>query len=97
MKGIFSIVPNRLTKFQNRLWKSVNTLEYFTAREWFFTNDNMTALHKELNDEDQKMFNFDMKSIDWTAYMENYCLGTKKYALKEDMSRIGQAKAALRK
>ena len=88
---------SRLTKFQIRLWKSVNTLEYFTSNEWYFSNDNMVGLHKSLEGRDQDTFNFDMKSIDWTTYMENYCIGTKKYALKEDMSRIGQAKATLRK
>ena len=75
----------------------MNTLEYFTAREWYFTNDNMVNLYKCLGEDDKKTFNFDVKSIDWTTYMENYCIGTKKYALKEDMSRIGQAKATLRK
>ncbi len=75
----------------------MNTLEYFTAREWNFCNDNMLDLYQSLSPADKKTFNFDMKSIDWHTYMENYCIGTKKYALKEDMTRIGKARVALRK
>ena len=57
----------------------------------------MLDLYQSLSPADKKTFNFDMKSIDWHTYMENYCIGTKKYALKEDMTRIGKARAALRK
>ena len=41
------------------------------------------------------MFNFDVSQIEWEKYLENYCIGTKQYALKEDMLRLPKAKQSL--
>ena len=40
-------------------------------------------------------FNFDVTRIDWPHYLENYCLGVKKYVLKESMDTIDDARKAL--
>lgn len=42
-------------------------------------------------------FNFDVRQLNWPEYIENYCLGTKKYVLNEDMSDIPAARQHLRK
>lgn len=34
------------------------------------------------------MFYLDVKEIDWDVYIENYCLGVKKFLLKEDTSEL---------
>jgi len=79
-------------RLQERLWRSVEVLEYFTSREWKWSNNNVLALNDKLTPEDRKEFDFDVRNIDWTRYLDNYCLGTKKYALKESMEDLPAAK-----
>lgn len=85
----------QMTKVQNRLWRSVKMLEYFTSRQWVFTSQNVLDLSQKLYAEDQQAFNFDVTRIDWPHYLENYCLGVKKYVLKESMDTIEDARRAL--
>ena len=42
-------------------------------------------------------FNFDVRQLNWPEYIENYCIGTKKYVLNEEMSDIPVAQKHLRK
>lgn len=42
-------------------------------------------------------FNFDVRQLHWAEYMENYCMGTKKYVLNEEMSGIPAARKHLNK
>ncbi|KAJ7412746.1 hypothetical protein BTVI_45408 [Pitangus sulphuratus] len=44
-----------------------------------------------------KMFNFDVRQLHWAEYMENYCMGTKKYVLNEEMSGLPAARKHLNK
>ena len=57
-----------LTRLQNRLWKSVNCLEYFTSKEWHFSNANMLELLGKLNETDRKVRLFRGESIIQGAY-----------------------------
>ncbi|XP_037503615.2 uncharacterized protein LOC119378613 [Rhipicephalus sanguineus] len=43
----------------------------------------------------RKTFDFDIRSIDWVAYMEQYILGVRRYVLKEDPSTIPTARRNL--
>lgn len=42
-------------------------------------------------------FNFDVRQLHWAEYMENYCMGTKKYVLNEEMSGLPAARKHLNK
>ncbi|KAL8568138.1 hypothetical protein ACOMHN_027661 [Nucella lapillus] len=84
-------------KIQDRLWKAVNTLEFFTSRQWNFCNDNIFMLLTKLSNEDKKTFPFDPRSIDWATYMENYCLGVKQFVLKEEISELPKARVDLQR
>lgn len=44
-----------------------------------------------------QLYNFDVRQLHWSEYIESYCLGAKKYLLNEDMSGIPAAKQHLRK
>jgi hypothetical protein len=46
---------SRMTKIQDRLWRSVGTLEYFTSNQWVFSNQNVLDLYKKLYAEDQEV------------------------------------------
>lgn len=72
-------------------------LQYFSTQSWDWSSDNMNMLMGQLNTEDKKLYNFDVRQLHWSEYIESYCLGAKKYLLNEDMSGIPAAKQHLRK
>ncbi|NXT77888.1 FACR1 reductase, partial [Zapornia atra] len=87
----------RMMKIINRLHKSMLLLQYFSTQSWDWSSDNMNMLMSHLNTEDKKLYNFDVRQLHWSEYIESYCLGAKKYLLNEDMSGIPAAKQHLRK
>jgi len=88
----FSGGKPKFVRIQNKLWKAVEVLEYFTSREWHWTNDNMLFLKEQMNQDDQQEFDFDVRNIDWDVYLQNYFLGTKTFALKETDEKLPEAK-----
>ncbi|CAF0861131.1 unnamed protein product [Brachionus calyciflorus] len=84
-------------KIQKKIKKAITILEYFTTHNWEFTNDNYLMLMKELNDPDKKMFNFDIKDLNWRSYIEQYCLGTKIFLMKEDVSNLNACRKNIEK
>lgn len=86
-----------LIRLQNRLWKSVACLEFFTTHEWTFEDGNVRSLYAKMSPSDQEAFNFDVRQIDWPIYLENYCLGVKKFVLKEDSKNLNKARKSLQR
>ncbi|XP_015484547.1 fatty acyl-CoA reductase 1-like [Parus major] len=87
----------RMMKIINRLHKSMTLLQYFSTQSWNWSSDNMNMLMSHLNPEDKKLYNFDVRQLHWSEYIESYCIGAKKYLLNEDMAGIPAAKQHLRK
>ncbi|XP_076862675.1 fatty acyl-CoA reductase 1 isoform X1 [Brachyhypopomus gauderio] len=87
----------QMMRIFNRLHKAIGLLEYFSSQDWEWNSDNMNMLMNQLSAEDRRMFNFDVRQLNWPEYIENYCIGTKKYVLNEDMSDIPAARQHLRK
>ncbi|RNA15898.1 fatty acyl- reductase 1-like [Brachionus plicatilis] len=84
-------------RVQSKIKKAVETLEFFTSTEWEFTNDNIFFVSNEMNEVDKRIFNIDVKDLHWRSYIEQYCLGTKKYLLKEDMGKVNKCRKELKK
>uniref|UniRef100_A0A8C0YEF8 Fatty acyl-CoA reductase n=1 Tax=Cyprinus carpio carpio TaxID=630221 RepID=A0A8C0YEF8_CYPCA len=87
----------QMMRIFNRLHKAIGLLEYFSSQDWEWNSDNMNMLMSQLSADDRKTFNFDVRQLNWPEYIENYCIGTKKYVLNEDMSDIPAARQHLRK
>ncbi|KAI4894800.1 hypothetical protein NFI96_017097 [Prochilodus magdalenae] len=87
----------RMMKTITRLHKAMMVLEYFTSHSWVWNTDNVTMLLNQLGAEDRKVFNFDVRQLHWAEYMENYCMGTKKYVLNEELSGLPAARKHLNK
>ncbi|KAL7862618.1 hypothetical protein SRHO_G00116020 [Serrasalmus rhombeus] len=87
----------RMMKTITRLHKAMMVLEYFTSHSWVWNTDNVTMLLNQLGPEDRKVFNFDVRQLHWAEYMENYCMGTKKYVLNEELSGLPAARKHLNK
>ena len=83
---------NRHVGIQNKVKLALRSVEYFNSNQWEFTNDNIFMLKNELNEKDLKLFNFDLKSLNWQDYTEQYYLGIKKHLLKDDMNGIEKAR-----
>ncbi|XP_056595671.1 fatty acyl-CoA reductase 1 isoform X1 [Triplophysa dalaica] len=87
----------RMMKTITRLHKAMMVLEYFTSHSWVWNTDNVTMLMNQMSTEDKKVFNFDIRQLNWAEYMENYCMGTKKYVLNEELSGLPAARKHLNK
>uniref|UniRef100_A0AAA9TSB4 Fatty acyl-CoA reductase n=1 Tax=Bos taurus TaxID=9913 RepID=A0AAA9TSB4_BOVIN len=87
----------RMMKTITRLHKAMVFLEYFTSNSWVWSTDNVNMLMNQLNPEDKKTFNIDVRQLHWAEYIENYCMGTKKYVLNEEMSGLPAARKHLNK
>jgi len=84
-------------KICDRITNSVGVLDFFTSNQWEFSNENVYVLMKKMTERDLEMFDFDVRKIDWSEYLEDYVLGTKTFMLKEDMSKIALARAAFKR
>ncbi|XP_034529544.1 fatty acyl-CoA reductase 1 isoform X3 [Notolabrus celidotus] len=87
----------QMMRIFNRLHKAISLLEYFSSQDWEWNSENLSMLMSQLTPEDRKTFNFDVRQLNWPEYIENYCIGTKKYVLNEEMSDIPAARQHLRK
>ncbi|XP_032077718.1 fatty acyl-CoA reductase 2-like [Thamnophis elegans] len=87
----------RMMKLVTRLDKTLNLLEYFISNSWDWSYENTNMLLKELNPKDQTLFCFDICQLTWSEYMKDYCLGTKKYLLNEDMAGLPAARQHIRR
>ncbi|XP_076120002.1 fatty acyl-CoA reductase 1 isoform X1 [Alosa pseudoharengus] len=87
----------RMMKTIKRLHKAMMVLEYFTSHSWVWNTDNVTMLMNQMSPEDRRLFNFDVRQLHWAEYMENYCMGTKKYVLNEELSGLPAARKHLSK
>ncbi|XP_038663847.1 fatty acyl-CoA reductase 1 isoform X2 [Scyliorhinus canicula] len=85
----------RMMKIINRLHRSMMLVEYFTSHSWVWNTDNINMLMCQMSPDDKKVFNFDVRQLHWAEYMENYCMGTKKYVLNEELSGLPAARKHL--
>ncbi|GFY49785.1 putative fatty acyl-CoA reductase CG5065 [Trichonephila inaurata madagascariensis] len=75
-----------------RMERAAGYLEYFTTREWKFRCDNLIELREMQNSTDRKIFDFDIRPVEWTPYLVSYVRGIRKFLLKEDDSTLPVAR-----
>nr|KAG5688295.1 hypothetical protein BaRGS_017680 [Batillaria attramentaria] len=86
----------RMVRIYKKLHRSLDSLTFFTCNSWTWANNNAEMLVHQLTPEDHKMFYFDPRPLHWPTYMENYCLGAKKYLLNEDLAGLPAARAHIK-
>jgi fatty acyl-CoA reductase len=86
-----------MVKIQRRIQGGLNTLHYYTTKEWVFKNDNLKALPECLTEKDRQIFYTDIKMVDWDGYIKNFVLGTRHYYLKEDPATLPKARTHLKR
>ncbi|XP_071955375.1 fatty acyl-CoA reductase 1-like [Antedon mediterranea] len=86
----------RMMKIYDKMQKAVATLEFFTTNNWEWTNNNSQLLQTLMTEEDKKTFFLDVRPLHWPTYLENYCIGTKKFVLKENLSDLPAARSHIK-
>ena len=84
-------VVRRLKRFKVGLL----ALEWFANRQWVWSNDNVCALHEELNATDRAKFNFRMGGVDWREYVHNYYLAVRTHVLKNKAETVDTTRRKL--
>ncbi|KAG4068112.1 hypothetical protein HA402_001537 [Bradysia odoriphaga] len=73
-----------LVKTQKQLTKAAQILEYFTTRQWHFTDDNVRELLTHMSSTDRTTFQFDVTQINWNSFFQPYALGLRTFLLKQN-------------
>ncbi|OAD61911.1 hypothetical protein WN48_07108 [Eufriesea mexicana] len=89
--------PTFMVGVQTKLRKAAECLEYFSTQQWNFRDDNVRQLGEQLSPEDRQTFMFDVRQIDWPAYLEHYILGIRHFILKDNPNTLPAARLYLRK
>lgn len=86
-----------MVKIQHRIQGGLDTLQYYTTKEWVFRNENLKALSYSLTEEDKQTFYTDITMVEWDSYIKSYVLGTRHYCLQEDPATLPKARRHLKR
>ncbi|KAL1426227.1 hypothetical protein MTO96_018412 [Rhipicephalus appendiculatus] len=88
---------NVFVRRYEKVRRAVGVLEYFATHGWLFRTNNVQKLLDELSSTDAKLFNFDVRALEWGHYWKNYILGIRKYLFKAEDSKEPDARKHLRR
>ena len=81
----------RMLKIYRKIHKFCALMEYFSANDFKFDNDNVRALCGKLESTDKQLFAFDMRNLNWTELFQLSLLGVRQYVVKDDPSTIPES------
>lgn len=67
------------------------SMEYFCINQCKFYSNNIRNLYQSMSTEDQQIFPFDMRDVDWTQCFCNGLFGMRLFLAKEDPKTIPRA------
>eukprot|EP01129_Flabellula_baltica_P006309 TRINITY_DN234_c0_g1_i1.p1 TRINITY_DN234_c0_g1~~TRINITY_DN234_c0_g1_i1.p1 ORF type:complete len:464 (-),score=64.51 TRINITY_DN234_c0_g1_i1:37-1428(-) len=73
----------KMVAAQKKLQVSIERLQFFTTNAWSFGTKKATNLFESMNETDSKLYNFDIRGLNWEVYMVEMFIGLKMYLLKE--------------
>jgi hypothetical protein len=82
----------RMLKVYKKIHRFMEVLNYFTTKEWTFTNDHVHALVDKLDNKDRSIFSMDMRDVVWDTYFQNYMRGIRLYLIKDPIETLPQAR-----
>ncbi|XP_077559527.1 fatty acyl-CoA reductase 1-like [Haemaphysalis longicornis] len=86
----------RFVPLYRKARRGMDAVQYFSTHSWLFRTDNMVALLDHLSPADKQLFNFDIRTVQWRVYWDQYMLGIRKYLFNADVSNLPQAKKRLK-
>ncbi|KAJ0182895.1 hypothetical protein K1T71_000871 [Dendrolimus kikuchii] len=81
-----------LVALQKRINRGLDVLQYYTTKEWNFTNTKFKSLRNRITAEDDETFFTDLSGADPKEYLKNYVLGVREFICKEDRSTLPRAR-----
>ncbi|VDM11652.1 unnamed protein product [Wuchereria bancrofti] len=85
----------RFTRVYQKVLRLVETLHYFTTRGWDFDSKGLIELWETTSEEDKKIFNFDVRQLNWNSYLFDYLMGVKRYVVKDRLEELPKARRNL--
>nr|XP_021208593.1 fatty acyl-CoA reductase wat isoform X1 [Bombyx mori]XP_021208594.1 fatty acyl-CoA reductase wat isoform X1 [Bombyx mori] len=79
-EGIKSFV-----KLYEKIYKMSMLYGYFLRNQWNFVDDNTVAMLNQMSKTDRILFNFDVAKIDCSRFMAIWCIGLRKFILKDGL------------
>ena len=78
---------------------SFKLLQFFMCHDWKVKGSNLYQAVARLSFEEKELYDCDMSktSHDWIKFYENYWLGIRKWALKEDLDNLIESRIRLNK
>lgn len=83
--------PQMWSAYQ-KIHKFANVIAYFATNKWDFRDGNTQTLWSKLNINEQKLFNFDMRSLDWDTFFKHNVNGVRTYLFQDDPKTIPAAR-----
>jgi len=80
-----------MIKAYQKIEKLSNSLSKFATTKYEFANSNVRQLITSSSEEDRKIFNLDIKTLDWKKYWETYIPGAREYLIKESWDSLPYA------
>lgn len=77
-----------MLKVYNKIHKAIKSIAYFSINRWEYIDDNVQTLWNRLNKEDQQLFPFNIRELDWTRYLIDFHKGLRLYFLNDDDSNL---------
>ena len=70
----------------------MGVLNYFTTKEWKFSNEKVHELIEKLDNQDRQLFPLDMRDVVWDTYFQSYMRGIRIYLIKDPIETLPQAR-----
>ena len=70
----------------------MEVLNYFTLKEWQFSNEHVRSLADKLDSKDKELFPMDIKEVVWDTYFQTYIRGIRIYLMKDPLDTLPQAR-----
>ncbi|XP_049870322.1 uncharacterized protein LOC126369801 [Pectinophora gossypiella] len=86
--GILKVAGKKpiLVKVYEKVDKLNGVFQYYMTNEWNFQDSNTRHLYWNLSPVDRTIFNCNMDTIDWMLYIRLWCLGCRKYIIKDGLT-----------
>lgn len=68
----------------------------FSMNQWKIDDSNTRALHAALPSQDKKLFDFDIKHVDWDEYLSTYNMGARVFLHHDSVASLAKSKTRLR-
>ncbi|XP_053203121.1 putative fatty acyl-CoA reductase CG5065 [Panonychus citri] len=91
---IFTLIGKKpkMVKTCKKINSMLEPFEFFNTRDWTFDTTTMVELFNSLNKVDQKLFNFDVKSIDWSDYIGTVIIGLRQFTSSNGNYNLDEAR-----